>query len=224
VKQSGGSIGKNNSKATTLTQNEVNELGENISMLVSETSKTLAMMTGEEYIYSFGRISEVKPEFVDHLVQLFAGEVCSVYLKADGDITVGMMLFLTREHAHRLAGRLLGDNNLNELDGLGKSSISEVGNVLFAGSFLNSISRYTGFQMNCSVPGFATDAIHQVIQLPIKDISRVDDKTLIAQSELFGKETGTTLKLLIILAVSDGRKLISSMDQMIDNARVGKKQ
>ncbi|AFU57959.1 putative chemotaxis protein cheC, inhibitor of mcp methylation [Candidatus Nitrososphaera gargensis Ga9.2] len=201
-------IVKNNH--VSISEAEITDLGTTISMLASGTSKSLAMMTGEEYTYSFGRINEVKPQYVDQLVQLFNEELCAVYLRADGDVTVGMMLFLTHEQARQLARRLLGNNDLKELDILGRSSISEVGNILFAGSFLNDMAKYTGFKMKCSVPGFATDTIHGIIEFPISDIAATDNILVIAESELVGKITGTRIKVLIIMGITDARKLAAS--------------
>jgi chemotaxis protein CheY-P-specific phosphatase CheC len=204
---------KNNNKVELprLSESEMSDLGTSMSLLISGTSPSLATMTGEDYTFSFGRISEVKPEYVDHLVQLFTEEVCAVYLRADGDITVGMMLFLTHEQARQLVRRLLGNNEIKELDSLGRSSISEVGNILFAGSFLNKISQYTGFKLNCSVPGFAIDNLHGIIEFPISDISAVEDMMIIAESELSGKVTGTRIKILIVMGVTDARRLKASM-------------
>jgi chemotaxis protein CheY-P-specific phosphatase CheC len=193
-----------------ISEAEIIDLGATMSLLASGTSKSLAMMTGEDYVYSFGRVNEVKPEYLDQLVQLFSEEVCAVYLRADGDVTVGMMLFLTHEEARQLARRLLGNKDMKELDSLGRSSISEVGNILFAGSFLNDIAKYTGFKMNCSVPGFAIDSINGIIEFPISDISAVDSMMVMAESELVGKITRTRIKVLIVMGVTDARKLAAS--------------
>ncbi len=197
-------------KHAIISKAEITDLGATISMLTAGTSKSLAMMTGEEYTYSFGRINEVKPNYLDQLVRLFNEELCAVYLRADGDVTVGMMLFLTHEEARRLAQRLLGNNDLGELDSLGRSSISEVGNILFAGSFLNDMAKYTGFKMNCSVPGFAIDMIHGIIEFPISDIAARDNTLVMAESELVGKATGTRIKVLIVMGIADARKLAAS--------------
>jgi chemotaxis protein CheY-P-specific phosphatase CheC len=193
-----------------ISEAEIMDLGSTISMITSGTSKSLTMMTGEEYVYSFGRINEVKPEYIDQLVRLFREELCAVYLRADGDVTVGMLLFLTHEEARQLARRLLGNNDLLELDGLGRSSISEVGNILFAGSFLNDMSKYTGFKMKCSVPGFAIDTINGIIEFPISDIATVENMLVMSESELVGKMTGTRVKILIVMGISDARKLATS--------------
>lgn len=193
-----------------ISEAEMVDLGATMSLLASGTSKSLAMMTGEDYVYSFGRVNEVKPEYLDQLVQLFSEEVCAVYLRADGDVTVGMMLFLTHEEARQLARRLLGNKDMKELDSLGRSSISEVGNILFAGSFLNDIAKYTGFKMNCSVPGLAIDSINGIIEFPISDISAVESMMVMAESELVGKITGTRIKVLIVMGVTDARKLAAS--------------
>jgi len=203
---------KNNKLERMMSKSEITDLGATMSLLISGTSKSLANMTGEEYVYSFGRINEVKPEYVDQLLQLFDEEVCAVYLRADGDVTVGMMMFLTHEQARQLARRLLGNNDLKELDSLGRSSISEVGNILFAGSFLNKISEFTGFKMNCSVPGLAIDSLQGIIEFPISDISSIESMMVIVESELYGKVTGTRIKLLIVMGVSDARKLEKSMN------------
>jgi chemotaxis protein CheY-P-specific phosphatase CheC len=200
-----------NKGTVLLSRKEVTDLGAKISLLASETSKSLSMMSGEEYTYSFIGISEFKPEYIDELVQASAGEICAVYVRAEGDITVGMMLFLAHEQAGRLAHRLLGSSDPAELNKLGRSSIAEVGNILLAGSLVNNMSRHTGFKMNCSVPGLAIDNIHGVIEFPINDISSVDEKSIIAESKLIGKQSNTTIRILIVIGASDARKLHSSM-------------
>lgn len=193
-----------------ISEAEITDLGSTISMLTSGTSKSLAMMTGEEYVHSFGKISEARSEYIDQLIRLFREELCAVYLRADGDVTVGMLLFLTHEEARQLARRLLGNNDLRELGSLGRSSISEIGNILFAGSFLNDLSKYTGFKMNCSVPGFAIDTINGIIEFPISDIAAVENMLVMSESELVGKVTGTRIKIIIIMGITDARKLATS--------------
>jgi chemotaxis protein CheY-P-specific phosphatase CheC len=189
---------------------EMSRIGEVISSIVAGTSKSLAMMTGEQYDYSFRTVGQVTTSYLDNMTQLFKDEVCAVYLRADGEVTVGMMLFLTHIEARHLARRLLGNRDMEQLDALGKSSISEVGNILFAGSFLNDMSKTTGFKMSCSVPGLAIDNLIGIIEMPVTDIATTEQELIIAESELCNKSGGITIKVLIIMGFDDARKLQSA--------------
>jgi chemotaxis protein CheY-P-specific phosphatase CheC len=195
-----------------LADQEMNNIGKVISFIVSGTSKSLATMTGEQYDYSFRTVGKVTSNYLENMTQLFKDEVCAVYLRAEGEITVGMMLFLTYTDAQQLARRLLGNQNLDQLDALGKSSISEVGNILFAGAFLNDMSKTTGFKMSCSVPGLAIDNLNGIIELPISDIGADDHKLIIAESELTARSGGVMIKVLIIMGLDDARKLRSAAE------------
>jgi chemotaxis protein CheY-P-specific phosphatase CheC len=197
---------------SNLLDQEMDNIGKVISFIVAGTSKSLAMMTGEQYDYSFRTVGQVTGNYLDNMTQLFKDEVCAVYLRAEGEVTVGMMLFLTYNDARQLARRLLGNQNLDQLDALGKSSISEVGNILFAGAFLNDMSKTTGFKMSCSVPGLAIDNLNGIIELPISDIGADEQKLIIAESELTAKSGGVMIKVLIIMGLDDARKLRSAAE------------
>jgi chemotaxis protein CheY-P-specific phosphatase CheC len=191
-------------------QQEMSRLGDVISSIVAGTSKSLAMMTGEHYEYSFRTVGQVTASYLDNMTRLFKDEVCAVYLRADGEVTVGMMLFLTHDEARQLARRLLGNQDLQQLDALGKSSISEVGNILFAGSFLNDLSKTTGFRMSCSVPGLAIDNLNGIIELPVSDMASTEQELIMSESELCSKSKDITIKVLIIMGINDARKLQSA--------------
>jgi chemotaxis protein CheY-P-specific phosphatase CheC len=205
---------KNSSKLPNpkISESSLEKLRNTISHIVAGTSRSLEMLTGEEYQYSFGRLNEAKPQFLDQLVGIFSGEVCAVYLKSGGDITAGMMMFLTYDEARQLARRLLGNDNIKEIDGLGRSSISEVGNILFAGSFLNTISKNTGFRLTCSTPGFAMDNLKGIIEFPIGDISSQEDRMIIAEAQFIGEASGIRIKILIFIGITDALKLAMSFD------------
>ncbi|MCI0563453.1 MAG: chemotaxis protein CheC [Nitrososphaera sp.] len=194
-----------------LEDTEKRKIGSTISFLVVGTSSSLSMMAGEPYEYTFHTIREATNSYLENIVKHFHEEVCAVYLRGEGDITVGMMLFLTNRHARELADRLLGKSDGGQLESLGKSSISEIGNILLGGTFLNELSKFTGFKMRSSVPGLAIDSLRGIIEFPISDMSSVSDRLLMLESELFGSLTGIRIKILIIMGLADATKLRSAI-------------
>jgi chemotaxis protein CheY-P-specific phosphatase CheC len=194
-----------------LADDEKRKIGVTISSLVVGTSSSLSLLAGEPYEYTFHTIREATDSYLENVVKQSGEEVCAVYLRGEGDVTVGMMLFLTNRDARELAHRLLGRGDLGQLDSLGKSSISEIGNILFGGTFLNDMSKFTGFKMRCSMPGLAINNLRGIIQFPIADMSSIEDHLLLAESELAGTLSGIHIKILVIMGFEDARKLRSAV-------------
>jgi chemotaxis protein CheC len=156
-------------------------------------------------------VTDVEISKLDNIIKSVPPEeMYAVYLKGEGDVHLGMLIFLEENDAMKLASRLLGVKTMNKLDALGRSSISEVGNILMAGSFLNALSDGTGFQVTGSVPGFAIETFRTVVQYPATDIASTSDIIVTADAVLHAPKSDITVHILIILGTNEAKKLIDS--------------
>ncbi|HZT35087.1 MAG TPA: hypothetical protein VFA15_04135 [Nitrososphaera sp.] len=189
---------------------DLDSFGEKVYSIFSEpSSSSLSTMTGEQFQFKLNGVAYVGMDYLDRLSSLHPEDVCGVCLKAEGEMKAAMLLFLDDHNARLLAARLLGQKYLDKLDSLGRSSISEVGNILFAGCFLNSVCKITGLKTLSSVPGLGIGNLLALAEHPITHMASSSDELLAAESELVGKETGITLKILLVLGRGDAQKLLN---------------
>lgn len=173
-------------------------------------TQSMSMMLGETFKHDLRRVMKVEFSDIDHIVEPFVHQkMCAVYLKTEGDMRFGMLFFLPEHEAKALAARLLGKQQVDSIDAMGRSSISEVGNILLAGSFLNTISETTGFTMDCSAPGFAVENVKAVLGDPVAEVAARTDSLVVADAQL-SAESGIKVHIVILVGVEDALKLLAS--------------
>ncbi len=131
----------------------------------------------------------------------------AVYVKCDGDIRMGILLYLPEKESQMLAEKLLGKPISNELVDIATSSISEIGNILTA-SLINAISIDTGYRICSSVPGYAIEFFRTLLEAVISDFGNESDKLVISNVELHGVTSGICIHMLLIQDSSEIRKLV----------------
>ena len=198
-------------KVMGLNKDEMEKLGQAInSYIAPRTSSSLSKLLNEPVEHRLQRVIDVKILQLEDFIKTFPHEeICAVYLKGKGDVHLGMLIFLKESNAKKLVARLLGVKTVKKLDALGISSISEVGNILMAGSFLNALSDGTGFQMEGSVPGFAIETFRTILQSPATDIGSTSDILIVADAELHAIKSDITVRILIILGPHEAKKIIA---------------
>ncbi len=179
--------------------------------LANKAAYSLSTLLNEPVEHEVRRVLEVKLSDLEQIIPDFTDqEMCCVYLKGEGDVSLGMLLFLPPAEANSLASRLLGRDRPEELDLLGRSSISEMGNMLMGGSFLNALSDRTGFQMRCSVPGFAIETFRALLDAPVAEVANIADSLIITDAELHGIKSHTSVHIIVLLDPHGARKLLAS--------------
>lgn len=202
--------------ASTMTDNEMERLRCIIDRSMgTKITSALSMMLGETFKHDLSRLIEVEFTGIETIVEPFAHQrTCAVYLKTEGAIRFGMLFFLQENEAKVLAAKLLGKAEVENIDAIGRSSISEIGNILLAGSFLNSISESTGFQIDCSVPGFALENIRAIMGEPLAEVAATTDRLVVADAQLTSM-SGISMRILVLVGIEDALKLLSSSKEVI---------
>jgi len=195
-----------------MNKNELEKLHRIIdSYIAPRTSSSLSKLLNEPVEHRLTKVTDVEISKMEDIIKTVPQEeMYAVYLKGEGDVHLGMLIFLKENDAMKLASRLLGVKTMNKLDALGRSSISEVGNILMAGSFLNALSDGTGFQVTGSVPGFAIESARAVLQYPASDIASTTDIIVTADAVLHATQSDITVRILIMLGENEAKKLIDS--------------
>ena len=133
--------------------------------------------------------------------------VCSVYINGKGDLNLAMLMVLSIEEAKWIASKMIG-MEVQEIDELSKSAISELGNILLIGSFINALANITDFRIECSVPGFAIEDHRSIIEYILAE--NCNDSNIVATTTtLLCKDTQTRLHITLLLNPDDAKKIIS---------------
>ena len=90
-------------------------------------------------------------EYIGGQEQIVAG----IFIVVSGDVG-GYMAFLIPYDSAMVLVRLLTGDDSRELNELARSALQELGNIMIT-SYLNALSKMTGFLLAPSVPGVAVD-------------------------------------------------------------------
>jgi len=132
--------------------------------------------------------------------------LCSVFLRGEGDIRIGILYTIPDVDARRIAAKLLCVDKIDSLDELGKSALSEVGNIM-SGSFFNALSDHTGLKVELSTPDFAITSSGSILEPHAAEFLNTPND-MITRVELEGKESGIIVHMLIIQDHNNARKLL----------------
>lgn len=143
--------------------------------------------------------------------------VSCVFLDFEGDIAGTVLFLFTEQSTYRLIEMLMGQETgtVTELDVMGQSAVSEIGNVL-TGSFMNAIGGMTGLAMNTSVPMFGFDMLGAILSTSLVASGHWDDQVLFIETVFFQEvdqikghffllpETGALSRLFASLGITEG--------------------
>lgn len=174
----------------------------------SKTIESLSTLLGEQIQHKTGKTRLLDISELDELTPAFSDAVnmSAVYLKQTGDINVGVLYYMPEKDGRRFAAKLLGRKNLGTFTKLGRSSLSETGNIL-SGSFFNALANEQDCKTFSDVPGFAVDTFRSILEFPAMEIG-MDSQSLVATTAEFYSASGMKMRMLIILDPSDAKKLV----------------
>jgi chemotaxis protein CheC len=132
---------------------------------------------------------------------------CSIFLRGEGDIRLGILYAIPESDAKLIASKLLGMEKIDLLDDLGKSALSEVGNIM-SGSFFNALSDHTGLKVELSTPDFAIASSSSILEPHAAEFFHAQND-MVTQVEFEGKESGIVVHMLIIQDHDNARKLLN---------------
>lgn len=179
------------------------------SFIVTKTIPSLSTILGETIEHNLRKIREIEIIDLEDVIPTFEDAIAmsAVYVKSDGDLRLGILLCLPEKDSKKLAAKMLGKTKMNRLTSIGRSSISEIGNILSA-SIFNAISNNSGFKVESSVPGFAIETFRTLIESVATEIGNESNSLIIANADLQGRTSGTKLQLLLIQDSQEARKLL----------------
>lgn len=129
---------------------------------------SLSILTHGEVKFVSIKTSELGLDEISTIVPKteFRENDVGVYIVCSGDLKLGILFHLPLTDAKKLASLLMGSNTISDLSSEGRSSLTEIGNIL-AGSFFNAINKENGYRIDSSVPGLAIDTAEALLESPI---------------------------------------------------------
>ncbi len=178
------------------------------SYITQKTSSALSSLLGESTVHTIkkthtetSKIGDLK-DFVNEIV------LCSVFLHGGGDVRVGILYSISEIDAKKIAAKLLCTEKVDSLDDLGKSAISEVGNIM-SGSFFNALSDHTGLKVDLSTPDYAMTSISSLLE-PHASGFLCEINDIVTEIELIGVESNVCVHMLVIQDHDNARKLLNT--------------
>lgn len=192
-----------------ITDSDLEQLSDIFNKCIStKTVESLSTMLGESFVYTIGKTKLLDISELDELTPAFSDSVdmSAVYLKQTGDVDIGILYYMPEKDGKKFAAKLLGLKKLGIFSELGKSSLSETGNIL-SGSFFNALSNEKHCKTTSDMPGFAIDTFRSLLEIPATDIG-IETQSLIACDVEFHSQNDLRLRMLIILNPINAKKLL----------------
>ena len=135
------------------------------------------MMLGKKIDMTVPAVNIVK---MDDLINS-AGEkeVIGILVKVLGDIkgSIEGQVEFEKDKAMQIANKLIGNNDMTELNSMSTSALCEIGNIVSA-SYMNSIAKFTGLEISPSVPELADDMSSSILSIVFVESGQYDDYIL----------------------------------------------
>ena len=196
--------------SSKLDSSEVKKLTNVINdYIASQTSSALSTLLSEPVDYKVMILD--KKYFNPSSIKLASDEIkmCGVKLSGKGDIHIEICYAIKMQNATKIAGVLMGNNNLTEIDEMGTSALQEVANIM-TGSFFNAMSIGTGFRVELSTPDYLQSDYATLINSTKDIIAPEESEIIIADAELIGKKSGIRIHMLIMQNPFNARKLLEN--------------
>lgn len=179
------------------------------SFIVQKTIPALATMLGEPVLHFLKNTQEIPIVNLDVVISNLEemNAMSAVYVKCDGDLHMGALLYLPENKSKMLTSQLLGRSISDELEILTTSSISEIGNILTA-SIINAISLDTGYKICSSVPGYAVEFFRTLLEAAVSDFGHESDTLIVSHVEFYGVTSNIPICMLLIQNPSEVKKFM----------------
>ena len=129
---------------------------------------SLSTLTNDEVKFVSIKTSELGLNEISNIIPQteFKENDVGIYISCDGDVKLGILFHLPLADAKKLASILTGSKTNSNLSSIGKSSLTEIGNIL-AASLFNALNAEKGYKITSSVPGLAIDTAEALLESPI---------------------------------------------------------
>ena len=194
---------------TNLKPNEIENFTKIINeYIASQTSSSLSTLLSEPINYKVMILD--KRFFNPKSIKLSSDEIqmCGVRLRGKGDIHIEICYAIKMKYAKQIAAKLLGQDEIQEIDEMGTSAIQEVANIL-TGSFFNAVSIGTGFRVDLSTPDYFQSDLESLVKKSAQNVINATDSAIIADAELIGEKSGIRIHMIIVQNSNDARKILN---------------
>lgn len=119
--------------------------------------------------------------------------VVGIFLRIEGDLSGSMFFILSLESANRFIRKLIGDAsfdfNAPPYPEIGISAMQELGNIL-SGSYLSSLSDFTGLKIQPTVPSLSVDMVGAIVSFGLIEVSHSSDEVIVINTEILEEGDG----------------------------------
>jgi len=191
-----------------LSQNDLQKLDDIIlGFIIQKMVPSLSVLINDKVKLSSIKTSELSFEDIHDIIHPseFQENDVGVFITCDGDVKYGILFYLPLSNAKKLATKLVGLEQTENLSSDGRSAVAEIGNIL-AASFFNVVNEETGNEMMSTVPGLAIDSVSALIETPIIETA-VSETFIHTFIELQCIDSKITIFASIFQDPSDAKKL-----------------
>ena len=154
-----------------LSQNDLQKLGKILSEFInSKMASNLSMLINDDVKFVSATPQELGLDDIEKIIpqtEVQENDV-GMYITCQGEMEIGILFHLPLGDAKKIAAKLLGSESNSDLSVEGKSSLTEISNIMGA-SFFNILNEKTGCKITSSVPGLAIDTIPILLESPIME-------------------------------------------------------
>lgn len=172
--------------------------GNAVTALANLLSKKIYMSVPKVRIIDFKDIATILGE-----EELIVG----IYLNLKEDIEGNIMFTIDMKSATNLLKMLL-DREVEELDEISISALSEVGNIL-SSSYVNALSELTGLKIAVSVPSIAIDMAGAILSVPAIQFGLISDKVLFIETVFEEGDNQVKGNLFLLPNIESFEKILS---------------
>ncbi|MCJ7839662.1 chemotaxis protein CheC [Lederbergia sp. NSJ-179] len=126
----------------------------------------------------------------DQMLELAGGYdniVTAVFLRLEGDASGSMFFILPLQQATKLVQKVTQDTTFSfsqpPYSEMALSAMQELGNILM-GSYLSSLSDFTGLRLQASVPSIAIDMAGAIMSFGLIELSHTQDYAIVIDAAL----------------------------------------
>ncbi|WP_432806303.1 chemotaxis protein CheC [Lederbergia citrisecunda] len=143
------------------------------------------------------KVPSVRIVTFDEMLEMAGGHdkiVTAVFLRVEGDASGSMFFILPIEQATKYVQILTGDLSFSfkkpPYSEIGLSAMQEMGNIL-SGSYLSSLSDFTGLDLYPSVPSISIDMADAIISYGLLELSQSQDYAIVIDTALDDENKNT---------------------------------
>lgn len=196
-------------QVTKLSSGDLHTLDKVISSFIeSKMVPSLSSLTNDEVKFTSIKTSELGLDEISTIVPKteFHENDVGIYIVCDGDVKLGILFHLPLSDAKKLAALMTGSQSNSDLSPIGKSSLTEIGNIL-AASLFNAINAEKGCKITSSVPQLGIDTAEALLESPIIETA-VSDTFIHTYGQLHCINSKIILNASIFQDPADAKKLI----------------